>query len=203
MLNCWVEKLLSENKTIAEWIFHCYTRPQSPVIVPCFTWRATFNLSLYCGYGLGCDFVKEHFQWSPSMITKWVLIRYFKQILHALMTPPSTSHMCGSLLSVCPLCPKYKIHSSFIPFTIVCWVLSMAPTSPVLHLLWDIMWQRTARVNSYKTALLYVPLTFASHILCPVETDPSITLLCLIRPAEEIFTSLRGGITLQTLALPH
>jgi hypothetical protein len=58
-------------------------------------------------------------------------------------------------------------------------------------------------VWSCKTALSHVPSIFASHVSCLVGTDPQWTRHFSVRPAELIFTSQRGGITLQMLALPH
>src|SRR6267154_3339689 len=79
----------------------------------------------------------------------------------------------------------------------------MAPTSAVPHLLRSVISQGTARVSSHKTALLRVPLIFASLIFCPVGRDHLMTLRFFITPAELIFTSQVGGIILQMLDSHH
>jgi hypothetical protein len=65
------------------------------------------------------------------------------------------------------------------------------------------MRQGTARVYSHKTALPRVPLTFASHIFCPVGRDPQLTLRFFNPPMEVISSSQRGSITLQMPGLPR
>jgi hypothetical protein len=58
-------------------------------------------------------------------------------------------------------------------------------------------------VCSRKTALLRVPLIFASRISCPVGRAPHMIPRFIVRPAEQIFTCRRGGIILRMLALLH
>src|SRR6266566_1357105 len=79
----------------------------------------------------------------------------------------------------------------------------MAPTSTVPHPLQTVMHQGTARVCPHKTALLRVPLIFTSRIFYPVGRGLHMTLRFIMMPAELIFTSQVGGITLQMLVLPR
>ncbi len=74
------------------------------------------------------------------------------------------------------------IHCTYLPQTLIC--------------------QGTARVCPLKTALLHVPLIFASHTFCPVGRDPHMTPFFSMMPVKPISTSQGIGITLQMLALP-
>ena len=117
--------------------------------------------------------------------------------------PPSTQHMCSSLMLIHPLTPKYEIYPSFTPSSIMLWVLLMAPTSNAMHLPQTMMWQGTTRAYSLKTALLHAPLIFISCIFYLVGRDQWQTLCFSIRPVKVTSTSQGGGITLQMLALPY
>ena len=78
-----------------------------------------------------------HHPWLPSEYS-WYPFNVsdkFPGILNGfyihLQHPPSTQHMCSSLMLIHPLPLKYEIHPSFSPSLIVLWVLLMAPTSSV------------------------------------------------------------------------
>lgn len=77
----------------------------------------------------------------------------------------------------------------------------MAPIFSALHPMRTVMQQGTARASPHKTALLHVPLIFASRIFYLVGRDPLLTLHFLMRLAFVIFTFQRRGITSQMLAL--
>ncbi len=79
----------------------------------------------------------------------------------------------------------------------------MAPTSAARHLPQTLICQGTARVCPLKTALLHVPLIFASHTFCLVGRDPHMIPFFSMMPIEPISTSQGIGITLQMLALPR
>ena len=78
----------------------------------------------------------------------------------------------------------------------------MAPTLLASHLPKTAMCQGTARVFSLRTALLHVPLTFASCMFCLVGKGPHMTQHFSMMPIKMISTSQAGSITLQMLALP-
>jgi hypothetical protein len=114
-----------------------------------------------------------------------------------LQHPPFTPYMCSSLMLIRPFLPRFGTHPGFIPSSMVFWVLLIALTSAAPH---PLKTQTVTRVCRHKAALLHVPLIFASRISCPTGRG---TLHFSTRPAELIFTSQRGGITLQMLVLPR
>ena len=61
----------------------------------------------------------------------------------------------------------------------------MAPMLLASHLLKTIMHQGTTRVFSLRTALLHVPLTFASCMFCLVGKGPHITNSTLFNDAHQ------------------
>ena len=79
--------------------------------------------------GMSCIHVGECFQWSSDTITKWVLwlslvvSNKFPDVLNdfhqLLWCPPSTQHMCSSLIQIHPCLPRSEMNPSFTLFLIV------------------------------------------------------------------------------------
>ena len=79
----------------------------------------------------------------------------------------------------------------------------MAPISSVLHPMWTAMQQGTARAYLHKTALLHVPLIFASRISYLVGRDRPLTQHFSMWLVFTIFIFQGRGITSPMLTSPH